>query len=191
MGDGYYYTLSAIAQSFAAIVGLNAIFVVYILQLLRNHRAELFNKIRQLKRMVMVEGRRRYPVQVELIEDEINRLSEESLLAWADSTKEAKGDIRKLAKNVLKEIENRKGFSNQIFYWLKITLLLNGFTIVLSLVLLPWKQLFPNCLQYALLLIVLLLSIFALFVTIHAILVTIELGGLSIINKIFRQNSLP
>ena len=48
MAEGYYYTLSAIAQSFAAIVALNAVFVIYKLQLLRNQRNELILTLRQL-----------------------------------------------------------------------------------------------------------------------------------------------
>jgi hypothetical protein len=41
MLQGYFYTLSAIAQAFAAIVALNAVFVIYKFQLLKNQRDEL------------------------------------------------------------------------------------------------------------------------------------------------------
>lgn len=41
MTQGYFYTLSAIAQTFAAIIGLYAIFTIYHLQLLKNQRKEL------------------------------------------------------------------------------------------------------------------------------------------------------
>lgn len=49
MDEGYFYTLSAIAQSFAAIIALSAIFVIFKLQALKNQRAEMIRKLSNLR----------------------------------------------------------------------------------------------------------------------------------------------
>ena len=56
MGDGYFYTLSAIAQSFAAIIALNGVFVLYKLQLLRSRRDELYARLQELWVEDLIDG---------------------------------------------------------------------------------------------------------------------------------------
>jgi hypothetical protein len=48
MENGYFYTLSAIAQSFAAIVSLYAIFAIYKLQILKNEKNELIIRLKNI-----------------------------------------------------------------------------------------------------------------------------------------------
>ena len=184
MGEGYFYTLSAIAQSFAAIVALNAVFVIYKLQMLRHQHTESFNKLRKLWYYDIL---RKDEMDRNRASNELNRLTEEELSTWADNPPGAYGDIKEKAKKILKEINDIKQFSKKVTNWLKITMLLNGFIILCSLILLPWRDSFLILTQRTILIVIVCFSGFAILTTIYAILVTIELGGLPIIAKIHKD----
>lgn len=185
MGDGYFYTLSAIAQSFAAIIALNAIFVIYKLQIIKNQRQELMKKLVDLKLEDMIK---KDSWSREDAVSESNRFTENFLLQWASDNR-GSCDMISRKTGVFNDIDENAHFSKMILGWLKKTLLLNGTAILLSLILLPWKYLFPEFLQIVFLILILILSLFALLVTIHAILVTVKLGGIPVIENIFGKKS--
>jgi heme exporter protein D len=73
MGDGYFYTLSAIAQSFAAIIALSAVFVIYKLQVLKNQQTELIKKLRNIKLRDMTKY---HSFSREVAVDELDRMTD-------------------------------------------------------------------------------------------------------------------
>ena len=188
MGDGYFYALSAIAQSFAAIVALNAIFVIYKLQLLKNRRDEVIKKLRQLYRQE--KSQHQSPRNLRDISSKQEAMmTDEQILSFARGYTKGPSDLVKKFNGTRELFDKIEKFVTEITKWFKRTLWFNGTTILLSLILLPWKNLFPNFLQCILVVIVLLLVIFALLLTIHAILFTIELPGLMIIDRIFGKKN--
>ncbi|MCK4395483.1 hypothetical protein KAW96_02690 [candidate division WOR-3 bacterium] len=174
MAEGYYYTLSAVAQSFAAIVALNAVFVIYKFQLLRNQRNELILTLRQL--LVQKEDPHGLPGPRDRASDRVVRMTENQVLEECRDIVNKKGVFSDRFNEQLDLFDKNGQFSKDIIKWFKRTLWFNGTTILLSLIFLPWKNLLPNFLQCIILGIVLLLSICALLVTIHAILFTLGIG---------------
>lgn len=173
MLGGYYYTLSAIAQSFAAIVSLYAVFVIYKLQLLRNQRTELTNRLKDLK---LKDIRRGVPYN---IPDTVHRLrvttmSEKDLLNWAENPSGVIDEITAMAEVTSNEIRTVDEFQKVIIYLFKRTLIINGTTIAFSLLFLPWKNFLYDFLQLLILIIVLCLSLTALVVTMRTIWITIK-----------------
>lgn len=187
MAEGYFYTLSAVAQSFAAIVALNAVFVIYKLQLLRNQRNELILTLRQL--LVQKEDPTGLIGPRDRASDRVVRMTENQVLEECRDIVNKKGIFSDRFKEQLDLFDKNGQFSKNITKWFRRTLLFNSITILVSLALLPWKNLFPNFLQCILVVIVFLLVIFALLLTIHAILFTIELPGLMIIDRIFGKKN--
>lgn len=162
MAQGYFYTLSAITQAFAAIVSLYAIFVIYKLQLLRNQSSELFNRLRK-----MLFNEMKKPTFENLREAEIrlNAMSEEDILIWARSSEKAEG--------IYDEIKIIEVFSSNIIGLLKRTLIINGITIAFSLIWLPWCNVLPIGLRIFIIIIAIGLAISTLYKTIKAIWLTI------------------
>ncbi len=181
MGDGYFYTLSAIAQSFAAIIALSAVFVIFKLQALKNQRAELTKKLSNLRLEEMIKNEN---WKKEAAVSEQNRWTEDYLLNWALG-KGGVGDMADRKDRIHQNVQNSDRLRKGISQWLKRTLILNGSIIILSLFLLPWGKFIPDDPKCVLLLCVLALAAFALAVTVHAILSSVELGGFQIIEKIF------
>lgn len=186
MSDGYFYTLSAIAQLFAAIVVLNAVFVIYKFQLLKSQRDELIKQLRQLWLQEKSPYKSPYSERNKAAE-QVDMMTDENILSFCRGVTDGRSEIVKRFKETLEAFDANNSLSEKITKWVKVTLILNTTTILLSLLFLPWKNLIPNFLQYTLLIIVLSVSIFALFVTIHAILITLESGELSLISKIFGE----
>jgi hypothetical protein len=176
MTQGYFYTLSAIAQAFAAIVALNAVFVIYKFQLLRNQHAESIMELRRLHR----QRRRGLSVQVEMWTDQ-------EVLNVSRKIADGEEELSKRFKEKLKAFDKIKIFSRDITEWFKITLKFNIATIILSLVLLPLGGLFPNYLKSIVLVEILFLSLLSLLVTVHTILITLESGELTLISRIFES----
>jgi len=168
MTQGYFYTLSAIAQAFAAIVALNAVFVIYKLQLLKNQQNELIMELRRLH----IQERGGLSGQVNM---------------WTDL--QVLNNSRGIAscKKPLKRFNETKKLSENIAKWLKITLVFNVVTIIQSLVFLPWGGLLPDYLKSIILTEILFFALLSLLITVHAILITLESGKLSIISKIFKE----
>jgi hypothetical protein len=181
MGDGYFYTLSAIAQSFAAIIALNAVFVIFKLQTLKNQRAELIKKLSNLRLEDMIKNGK---WKEEAAVSDQNRWTEDFLLNWA-LDKGGMGDMADRKNRIHQNVQKGDRFRKGILQWLKRTLLLNGGIIILSLFLLPWGKFIPDDPKCVFVLCILALAAFALAVTVHAILFSVELGGLPIIEKIF------
>lgn|GEM_PF-3187113 len=182
MGDGYFYTLSAIAQSFAAIVALNAVFVIYKLQLLKNESVELIKKLRK----IYIQNSSPEPGSGRIFaSDRVDRMTDEEVLSFAKGFTGGRSDLVNKNKETLRLHKINAQFSKDITKWFKRTLLFNGSTVLLGLILLPWKNLLPNSVRYIILGIVLLLAVLALLLTIHAILFTLESGGISVIRRIF------
>lgn len=180
MGDGYFYTLSAIAQSFAAIIALSAVFVIYKLQVLKNQHTELIKKLRNIKLRDMTKY---HSFSREVAVDELDRMTDESLLNWAESPSGVL-NIVDVARKTFSEIKIIEHFSRVVIpHWIKITLATNVTTIVFSLVLLPWKNLI-SFFQYIVLVITLGFSILSLFVTVQAVLTIIEMGRFSVVSNV-------
>jgi len=177
MTQGYFYTLSAIAQAFAAIVALNAVFVIYKFQLLRNRSKELIMELRKL----LLQIQKRSPGQMEMITDK------EVLSLSRGITGGVVSNILNGFKETLKSFDQNKSISENITKWLKITLKFNVLTIIFSLAFLPWGGLIPDLMKYVILGLILLSAIFSLLVTVNAILITLESGKLSFISKIFKE----
>lgn len=173
MGDGYFYTLSAIAQSFAAIVALYAIFVIYKLQLLRNQRAEVFNKLKDLKLKDIRRGMR-YNINDTVHRLKVSTMSEKDLLNWAANPSGVIDEITTMARETFNEIRAVDEFHKVIIYLFKRTLIINGITIAFSLICLPWGTFLPTALPVLILIIALCLSLAALAVTIRAIWLTVK-----------------
>lgn len=179
MAEGYYYTLSAIAQSFAAIIALSTVFIIYKLQIRKYQRDELIKKLRKLYYESLINKpdftsvtstiREAYTLQVD-------RMTDDEVINSCRGITGGLGNFLARLKETLKIFEFNESFPKKIIAKLKVTLIINGMVILLSLILLPWKNLLPNFLQYIILGIVLLLSICALLVTINAILFTIGIG---------------
>jgi heme exporter protein D len=174
MGDGYFYALSAIAQSFAAIIALNAIFVVYKLQAIAGLHRELLKQARllwALKQQPMGAG-----TTFEQYRTESERLTDEYMINWL---KEEKGrtDIIERKKKIDDELTNNGILRNSIFYWFKRTLIANGIVVSLSLILLPWRNYFGSRLLNIFVGFMLVLCCVVLFITIHAVLITTGLKG--------------
>jgi len=178
MTQGYFYTLSAIAQAFAAIVALNAVFVIYKFQLLKNHRNELFVQLRQL---LLREGK--------LPAVEIENMTDEEILSFSRGVKDGYVNIVKRFKETIMAFDQNKSISENITKWLKISLKFNVVTIMLSLILLPWGGLLPDYLKSIILIEILFFSLFSLLITVNAILITLESGNLPLISGIFNQKS--
>ena len=163
MTYGYFYTLSAIAQSFAAIVSLYAIFVIYKLQLLRNQSNELFNRLRK---MLFNEMKKPTFDKLREVEIDVNAMSEAELSNWAKSSEKA--------EVIYSEIKLIKRVSSNIISLFKKTLIINGITIAFSLICLPWGNFIPTAFPVLILIIALGLSLSALYLTINAIWITIK-----------------
>jgi len=176
MTQGYFYTLSAIAQAFAAIVALNAVFVIYKFQLLKNHRNELFVQLRQL---LLREGK--------LPAVEIENMTDEEILSFSRGVKGGYSNIVKRFKETIMAFDQNRSISENITKWLKISLKFNVATIMLSLIFLPWEALFPDYLKSIILIEIQVFAIFSLLITANAILITLESGKLSFISKIFKE----
>lgn len=172
MMQGYYYTLSAIVQAFAAIVSLYAIFVIYKLQVIRTHRESLIEKLKNL----WLKSIKKVRSKSELYESDyefINEMPEESLLKWAID-KSGPGNIPRLKEDVYHQIKTTEDFSREIISLFKRTLIINGITITFSLICLPWGNFIPTALPVLILIIALGLSLSALYLTINATWITIK-----------------
>ena len=185
MGDGYFYTLSAIAQSFAAIITLYAVFVIFKLQALKSQRSELIKKLSNLRLEDMIKNEN---WTKEAAVSGQNRWSEDYLLNWA-SGKGGIGDMPDRRNEIHQNVQNCDRLRKGILQWLKRTLILNGSIIILSLFLLPWGKFIPDDPKCIFVLCILALAAFALAVTVHAILFSVELGGFQIIEKIFLRKT--
>jgi len=177
MGDGYFYTLSAVAQSFAAIVGLNAIFVVYKLQGIANLCRAL---LQQTRRWWVREqaGPAGAGLTYEQYKTQSERLTDDDLRNWL---KEHTGptNIVDQKKKIESELMKCDTLKKSIFYWFKRTLMTNGIVIALSLISLPWRNYLSCPLRIIIVGLVLVLSCIVLLITIHAVLVTTGLKGLN------------
>lgn len=176
MAEGYFYTLSAIAQSFAAIIALNAIFVVFKLQTIADLYNELFKQARQWW-IREKSGPLGTGSTFEQYKTDSERLSEKDLRHWLKPEKST-GDIVDQKANINDQIENNDNFKKNIYYWFKRTLVTNGTVIILSLILLPLRNCFCSTLQWFLIGLILFLSCFVLLITIHAVLITAGFKGL-------------
>jgi hypothetical protein len=166
--QGYFYTLSAIAQAFAAIVALNAVFVVYKLQLLKNQRNELIKELRRLL-------------------EQQNRWSVTQIEMWTNQQVLDRSGGIPGSKKTSKALDQNESVSDNITKWLKITLVFNVTTIMFSLILLPWGGLISDFFKDIVLIGILILALFSLLITVNAILITLESGELKLISKIFES----
>lgn len=176
MTQGYFYTLSAIAQALAAIVALNTVFVIYKFQILKNQRDELFMQLRQL---LLRDGK--------LPAVEIENMTDEEVLSFSRGITGGYVNILKRFKETLIAFDQNIGFSKNISKWVKLTLSFNIATIMFSLVFLPWGGLISDLTKYFILGLTLLSAVFSLLVTVNAILITLESGELTFISKIFKE----
>lgn len=176
MGDGYYYTLSAIAQSFAAIIALNAIFVIYKLQTIREQYNDLFKQIRQWW-VRETAGPMGAGTTHQQYTTEAERLLENTLRHWLKE-RNGQGEIVDHKNKLNEKIENIDNLKRNIFYWFKRTLIANGFVIISSLILLPLRNFMSNELQITMIVLSVLLSYFVLVITIHSVLITAGFKGL-------------
>lgn len=172
MAEGYYYTLSAIAQSFAAIVSLYAIFVIYKLQVLRNHRKSLIEKLRKLWLKEIKRNRRKSELY-ESDKEFVDEICERNLLKWA-TNKSGPNNIPRLKEEVYNQIKTLDNFLKGIIDLFKRTLIINGITIAFSLICLPWGNFLHTVLQVLILITALGLSLGALITTLRATWITIK-----------------
>lgn len=176
MGDGYFYTLSAIAQSFAAIIALNAVFVIYKLQTISNLYNELFKQARQWW-VRENSGPCRVGVTFEQYKTESDRLSEKDLRHWLKQ-RNGQRDIVEQKKKINDKIETNDNLKRKIFYWFKRTLISDGIVIASSLILLPLRDCFQPMFQGITIAIILFASCITLAITLHAVLITAGFKGL-------------
>ena len=115
-------------------------------------------------------------------------ISDEAVLSWASNNK-GRSDIVAEKTKLHDDIYANKQTSKTIFYWFRLPLIFNGIAIISSLMLLPLKKAMSCSLNYIVVALVVLLSIVALLMTGHSVLITIELGGIPIIEKIFGKKS--
>lgn len=171
MENGYFYTLSAIAQSFAAIVSLYAIFVVYKLQILKEEKSDKFAELRK----VMLKERRyssgsKGPHEYD--EEYVHSFSEKDLIHWAKRNS-GRNDIIREKTKVCDKIESLNNLKTQILNIFKKILITNGITIGFSLIFLPMKDILPNGMPNFILLIAIIVAISSLYKTIEAIWITV------------------
>jgi len=167
MGDGYFYTLSAIAQSFAAIIALNGIFVIFKLQALTNQRNEL---VLQLKTLLYKDmgGDSGFDKDRKIARERIEAYSEKDLLVWAEKIK-GQSSIVVEKSTIVAELKKTEGIYNNVIRVFRIPLIINGSVIAFSILFLILKTLW-NCIpSYIILAGGGLLSLFALYLTVHSI----------------------
>jgi hypothetical protein len=190
MGQGYFYTLSAIAQSFAAIIALDAIFVVFKLQHIQNTIENLFVQVRRL-RVRDLNNDAHDTISERGYERDVEGLTEEELSTWLQNGKIASNLPRiELKKRALKSAMNNVcRHRRRTMNWFHITLMFDSLTILASLVLLPWGSTWRPCLHYVVIILILILSCIALISTMHAITITIGYRGFAFMNNIFSSLS--
>lgn len=171
MANGYFYTLSAIAQSFAAIISLYAIFMIYKFRSIRDERNSSFEKLREL-RLKQLTLRRRDREFYDGHYEFVYNTSDAQTIKWAKNGS-GSNDIPRRKEEIANNIEKLDKFSKQLIYLLKVILILNGVTIAFSLICLPWGNFLPTALPVLVLVIALSLGLVALYRTIKAIWFTI------------------
>jgi len=177
MGDGYFYTLSAIAQSFAAIIALNSIFVIYKMQLLNNRSNDLLTQLRML-RFKEFGGSSGFKTDRDRAKDWINSITNQDLLKWAEAYV---GDSEIVAQNVsiMKEYIGNNNSIKKIMELFKTSLILNGIIIAICFILLSLKEKLLCLTKHIefILCVVVLFSLIGLFVTIYSVFKIIFTNG--------------
>jgi hypothetical protein len=179
MGNGYYYTLSAIAQSFAAIIALNTVFVVFRLQLVQNTFESLFSEVRKLIVRDKTGGINDTP-SIMLMTREVDTWTKKELCGWLvkgkiESNRLSQPRIEAKRNALNKEMKKIHRHRHDIMNWLYVTLILNSITILISLILLPLGNIRCGIFQHIVISVVLVFGAFTLCSTINAIIITI--GG--------------
>lgn len=171
MGNGYFYTLSAIAQSFAAIISLYAIFAVYKLQILKNEKNELIIRLKNI--IYNKDVARKYNRGVEYqkaeeLKSEIFSKPLEDLLALS------KKGYWSATEKITTAIEKLNESPKKIRRLLKYALIINGITIAFSLISLPLGDVLQKRFTILILVIAIILGLSSLCVTVTAIWLTIS-----------------
>lgn len=178
MEQGYFYTLSAIAQSFAAIIALNGIFVIFKLQALTNQRNEL---VLQLKTLLYKDmgGGSGFDADRKAAFEKIESYSEKDFLAWGENGK-GQSSIVAEKSAIVSEIKKSAEMYNYVLKLLQLPLLVNGTVIAFSVLFLILKTLLkciPSC-------IILagggILSLLALYLTVRSILMITTKGNVQL-----------
>lgn len=185
MGDGYYYTLSAIAQSFAAIIALNGVFVIYKARALQSRRDELFNRLQQLWMEELINGSG-YSQDHARAERELKRITIATILNWAGKHS-GRGEIVMEKEKILSEYDWIEQFSKMIIQYFRTPVIFNGITIMISLALLPWRSIMPCFLQYTFVIVLLLWCFVSLLITLHSVFITLEQRGIGLVARFLKQ----
>jgi hypothetical protein len=172
MGNGYFYTLSAIAQSFAAIVALNGIFIISSIQMLRTRRGDLLTKLRFLRRTEM-GGDSGFQADREQAKRLVSYFSDNDLLVWADEHS-GRSDIVADKEAVKTEITQNDRMVNKLIGWFRAPMIINMIVIAISLVMLPLKQQIPPEYQFIPIVLIILFGLIALYTTAHSIFLSLN-----------------
>jgi hypothetical protein len=168
MQQAFYYTLGAIAQSFSAIIVLNGIFITFKLDSLTHRRNELFL---QLKTLLYKDqgGSSGFQVDRNLARERTEAYSEKELLAWGEDGR-GQNSIVAEKSSVVDEIIKTNIKYNYVIKSLKTPLKINGLVIAMSVLFLVLQSLRIIFFTSLVLIEVGLLSLIALYITIHSIL---------------------
>lgn len=169
MNNGYFYTLSAIAQSFAALIALTAVFVVYKLQFHRNQRDNLIGEMRGLIIQQKLGGRSPLTGSKEIIAWNVNKMTKKEVLDFAREIAGGESELSRKFNEVLKEFDNNMNLKDKIISSFKYSSKANCYTVILSLILLPWGKFFLFLTQTSILILLILFSIFSIFITFKSI----------------------
>ena len=169
MISGYFYTLSAIAQSFAALIALTAVFVIYKLQFHRNQRDNLIGEMRSLIIQQRLGGRSPITGSKEIIAWNVSKMTKKEVLDLARGITGGESDLYQKFIEVLKEFDNNMHLKEKIIKTFKYSSKANCYTVILSLILLPWGKFFSFLTQASILVLLILFSIFSIFITFKSI----------------------
>ena len=175
MEQGYFYTLSAIAQSFAAIIALNGIFIINRIQILKSRYGDLLTKLRFL-RQIDLGGDSGFEKDREQAERLVSYFSDKDLLAWADEHS-GRGDVVSDKKAVKSEILQNDETVNKLIHWFRAPMILNMVVIAFSLVMLPIKQTIPPDYQFLPITISIIVGLVALCTTARSIFLALNFKG--------------
>jgi len=177
MGDGYFYTLSAIAQSFAAIVALNSIFVIYRLQLLRNRSNDLLTQIRRL-RFREFGGASGVDSERKRAEAWTSSATDQDLLEWAETYK-GDSDIVAQNRSIAHEYNSNNNSIKGTIDLFKTPMIFNSIIIAVSFILLSSKERLLALTRSIELIVwgVVLLGLIGLLITIYSVFKTVSTNG--------------
>jgi hypothetical protein len=172
LGDGYYYALSSIAQSFAAILALNGVFIIYKIQSLIERKRSALSNLRSILYKDL-GGDSGHPEDRRRAKEISPSYDDQQLLKWALNEKGEK-DIIQQKKAMLNEYDICDIMLTKIKVLLRAPLIINGVVLSVSLVLIPIKNYLNNMIENIIIILIVLFALIAVTINVKSILVMMK-----------------